>query len=222
MCQGVKTLYFTARWWWLSQWNYWSVLVGFLYTEVIRALLGIDVDIFSFVDREAHSITRTIMEAMFIRVNDPSLNKNLGKFPAVPHLGWVLQTPWLPSLVMPCCCHSTMCPSAFHIAGGTWFTLVSMFLPQWGCLTPWHQCVYPFFVHYHAIYSKYGLVSITFSFRPDEVMFDLAWQKLVYDIKLILLKQCKELYNNNILWSFIFALSSTSVVVLQLLYMIIL
>ena len=28
-------------------------------------------------------------------------------------------------------------------------------------------------------------------------MFDLTWQKLIYDIKLILLKHYKELYNNN-------------------------
>ena len=36
---------------------------------------------------KVHSITRTIKEAMFIRVNDPSLNGNLGKFQIAPHLG---------------------------------------------------------------------------------------------------------------------------------------
>ena len=40
----------------------------------------IDVDSFSIVGRAAHSITRTIKEAMFIRVNNSSLNRNLGKF----------------------------------------------------------------------------------------------------------------------------------------------
>ena len=51
-------------------------------------------------------------------------------------------------------------------------------------------------MYFDAIYGKYGLVNITFSFRPDETMFDLALQKFVYDIRLILLKQYKELHNN--------------------------
>ena len=34
----------------------------------------------SIVGREAHNITRTIKEAMYIRVNDPSLKRNIGKF----------------------------------------------------------------------------------------------------------------------------------------------
>ena len=35
---------------------------------------------FTIVDREAQGLTRNIKEAMYIKVNDPSLNRNLGKF----------------------------------------------------------------------------------------------------------------------------------------------
>ena len=35
---------------------------------------------FTIVDREAHRLTRNIKEAMYIKVNGPSLNRNLGKF----------------------------------------------------------------------------------------------------------------------------------------------
>ena len=41
-------------------------------------------DCFSIVDREAQGMIRNIKEAMYIRVNDPSLNRNLGKF-QLPH-----------------------------------------------------------------------------------------------------------------------------------------
>ena len=40
---------------------------------------------FSIVDREAQGMARNIKEAMYIRVNDPSLNRNLGKF-QLPHV----------------------------------------------------------------------------------------------------------------------------------------
>ena len=40
---------------------------------------------FSIVDREAQVMARNIKKAMYIRVNDPSLNRNLGKF-QVPHV----------------------------------------------------------------------------------------------------------------------------------------
>ena len=42
-------------------------------------------DIFSIVGREDNSIARNIKEAIFIRVNDPSLNRNIGKF-QLPHI----------------------------------------------------------------------------------------------------------------------------------------
>ena len=39
---------------------------------------------FSIVDREDQNIARTIKEAILIRVNDPSLNRNIGKY-QMPH-----------------------------------------------------------------------------------------------------------------------------------------
>ena len=37
-------------------------------------------DCFTIIDREAQGLTRYIKEAMYIKVNDPSLNRNLGNF----------------------------------------------------------------------------------------------------------------------------------------------
>ena len=37
-------------------------------------------DCFNIIHKETHSSSRTIKEAMFIRVNDPTLNRNLGKY----------------------------------------------------------------------------------------------------------------------------------------------
>ena len=34
----------------------------------------------SIVGREDHNLTRAIKEALFIRVNHPSLNRNMGKY----------------------------------------------------------------------------------------------------------------------------------------------
>ena len=46
---------------------------------------------FSIMDRESQGVTRTIKEIMFIRVNDPSLSRNLGKS-QLPHIWYgVLQ-----------------------------------------------------------------------------------------------------------------------------------
>ena len=45
----------------------------------------VSLDNFSIVGREDHSIARTIKEAILIRVNDPSLNRNIGKF-QLPHI----------------------------------------------------------------------------------------------------------------------------------------
>ena len=36
----LKTLCFAVMWWLLSQWRYWSVCVGFLYTVVLNVLSG--------------------------------------------------------------------------------------------------------------------------------------------------------------------------------------
>ena len=35
---------------------------------------------FSIVGRESHKLTRTIKEAMYIRVKNPSFNRNIGKY----------------------------------------------------------------------------------------------------------------------------------------------
>ena len=40
---------------------------------------------FSIVDREAQGLARNLKEAMYIKVNGPSLNRNLGKF-QLPHV----------------------------------------------------------------------------------------------------------------------------------------
>ena len=45
----------------------------------------VSLDNFSIVGREDKSIARNIKEAIFIRVNDPSLNGNIGKF-QLPHI----------------------------------------------------------------------------------------------------------------------------------------
>ena len=40
---------------------------------------------FTIVGKELQNITRTIKEALFIIVNDPSLNRNIGKY-QLPHI----------------------------------------------------------------------------------------------------------------------------------------
>ena len=42
-------------------------------------------DCFNIVHSESQGTTRNIKEAMFIRVNDPTLNRNLGKY-QLPHI----------------------------------------------------------------------------------------------------------------------------------------
>ena len=51
------------------------------------------VDSFSVFSRESHNIARTIKEAMYIRVKDPSLNRNIVKY----HLSHI----WPPTLINP-------------------------------------------------------------------------------------------------------------------------
>ena len=43
-----------------------------------------DINNFSIIGREDQNLTRAIKEALFIRVNDPSLNRNIGKY-HLPH-----------------------------------------------------------------------------------------------------------------------------------------
>ena len=69
---------------------------GERYKEHLRALFpifdqlqmtghNITLDSFSIVGREPQGFTRTIKEAMSIRVNDPPVNKNMGKY-QLPHI----------------------------------------------------------------------------------------------------------------------------------------
>ena len=43
------------------------------------------IDNFTIVGREEHNFIRLIKEAIYIRVNNPSLNKNIGKY-HLPHV----------------------------------------------------------------------------------------------------------------------------------------
>ena len=45
----------------------------------------ISIDNFSIVGREDQNLMRTIKEALYIRVNNPSLNRNIGKY-HLPHI----------------------------------------------------------------------------------------------------------------------------------------
>ena len=45
----------------------------------------VSLDNFSIMGREDHNIARSIKEAILLRVNDPSLNRNIGKY-QLPHI----------------------------------------------------------------------------------------------------------------------------------------
>ena len=45
----------------------------------------VTIDNFSMVGREDQNLMRTIKEALYIRVNNPSLNRNIGKY-HLPHI----------------------------------------------------------------------------------------------------------------------------------------
>ena len=45
----------------------------------------VTIDNFNIVGREDQNLSRTIKEALYIRVNNPSLNKNIGKY-HLPHI----------------------------------------------------------------------------------------------------------------------------------------
>ena len=46
---------------------------------------NVTIDNFEIVGREGQNLLRTIKEALYIRVNNPSLNKNIGKY-HLPHI----------------------------------------------------------------------------------------------------------------------------------------
>ena len=74
---------------------------------------NITLDNFSIVGMESQYFTRPIKEAMFIRVNDPPLNRNLGKY-QLPHI-WdeVLQD------ILALCLQYTPNPQFHDLAGTT-------------------------------------------------------------------------------------------------------
>ena len=82
------TLYLAASLWWLSHCKYWSVCVGLQYTLMLRELSasGMTQGIKKwnspiFPDYLwQDNFTRLIKESIFIRVNNPTLNRNIGKF----------------------------------------------------------------------------------------------------------------------------------------------
>ena len=56
-----------------------------IHDHSIRSGHEVTIDNFSIVGREDQSLIRTIKEAFYIRVNNPSLNKNIGKY-HLPHI----------------------------------------------------------------------------------------------------------------------------------------
>ena len=56
-----------------------------IYDHSSRSGHEVNIDSFSIVRREEQNLIRTIKEALYIRVNNPSLNKNIGKY-HVPHI----------------------------------------------------------------------------------------------------------------------------------------
>ena len=56
-----------------------------IYDHVYTSGHHTKLDNFSIVGRESHTIARTIKEAIYIRVNDVSLNRNNGKY-QLPHI----------------------------------------------------------------------------------------------------------------------------------------
>ena len=95
---------------------------------------------FSVVNRRSQSITRSIQKAIFIRVNDCPLNRNLGKY-QLPHIwGWgAAGYAGSLSTVVPCFSKSSL---QSHLAtptrGHMHITLVSIVLPEMSPPSPFH------------------------------------------------------------------------------------
>ena len=62
----------------------------------------VNLECFIIVDRESQDVTRTIKEAMYIQVNDPSLNRKLGKY-QLPYI-WDDVLHAIPLQVLICIC----------------------------------------------------------------------------------------------------------------------
>ena len=56
-----------------------------IYEHDIKTGHKTSVENFRIIGREGHGISRTIQEAIYIRVNNPTLNRNVGKY-NMPHI----------------------------------------------------------------------------------------------------------------------------------------
>ena len=127
---------------------------------------------FSIVDNESQGVTRTLKEAMFIRDNNPSLNRNLGKY-QLPNIWYeVLQDTLSLSTVM------APLPLVPHVAlphniwGHVYILLVSMVLL--GVPSSPHFLIVPFFPtifwHQNVGIGKYNIFPQTWrSVVGDEI-----------------------------------------------------
>ena len=152
-------------------------------------------DCFTIIHREAQATSRNIKEGMFICVNDPSLNRNLGKILITTHLGQhptghantVAQiNPAFPS-PMPSPTRTTPPLPTHQLRGAHVLFLLGKF-SRWGCLQ--YTPTLPYFtqapIHpYSPCFSDAILVrchiylcSLTFSVRPDEAASAWRQQKL--------------------------------------------
>ena len=154
-----------------QEWSFWDRLKenlrppSAIYDHDNTSGHGISVNNFSIVSRQAQ------------RVNDASLNKNLGKF-QTPYLGWT---------------------SPFTQFLGAHSFNIGKYGSIRGCqLPPLALCLFLLHTYSVAIYGMYSLVSITFS--PADLMKPcLCWncESLSMITYIALLKQYKEFYNNN-------------------------
>ena len=52
-------------------------------------------DNFTLVGRESYNLTRTMKKTIYIRANDPSLNRGIGKYHLSPQMDWGFSTPYI-------------------------------------------------------------------------------------------------------------------------------
>ena len=83
-----------------------------IYDHSIRSGHEVNIDNFSIIGREDQNLTRTTKEALYIRVNNPSLNKNIGKY-HLPHI-WDEVLCNSPELKTEIKMYSVAIPSATH------------------------------------------------------------------------------------------------------------